>query len=218
MTHDPVQATIATYNRIAADYAARWQNRTVLAAEAGAFAALAGPNGRVLDVGCGAGFDTAVLGQHGLHAVGVDLSWGMMQAGRQRGMGTDSQGVDFVQADMRALPFAAGWDGIWACASLLHVPRPQVPAVLSRFAALLRPDGVLYLSVKLGDDEAWTADKYGRQHARFFTYWRPETLDPLLADAGFQIVSGDVQQGKHDIWLSRLAQKTPDSQQATMNT
>ncbi|MCB8982699.1 MAG: class I SAM-dependent methyltransferase [Ardenticatenaceae bacterium] len=203
MTQDPVPQTIATYNRIAEDYAARWQNRAVLAAAAAQFAELAGPHGRVLDVGCGAGFDTAVLRQHGLRAAGVDLSWGMMQAGRQRGLA-----VDFVQADMRALPFAAGLDGIWACASLLHVPRAQVPGVLHSFAALLRPGGVFYLSVKVGDDEAWTADKYGRQQYRFFTYWQPETLDPLLTAVGFQIVAGDVRPGKRDVWLSRLARKT----------
>ncbi len=205
-TQDPIQATIATYNRIAADYAERWQNRGILAAEAARFAALVGPHGRVLDVGCGAGFDTAVLRQQGLRAVGVDLSWGMMQAGRRHGVAET-----FVQADMRALPFAAALDGIWACASLLHVPRAQVPAVLRSFAALLKPDGALYLSVKVGDDEAWTADKYGRQQFRFFTYWQPDTLDPLLAAAGFHIISGDVRPGRRDVWLSRLAQKTTDN-------
>lgn len=208
MTQDPVAETIATYNRIAADYAARWQNRGVLAAEAARFAALVSPHGRVLDVGCGAGFDTAVLRQQGLRAIGVDLSWGMMQAGRRHGVAET-----FVQADMRALPFAARLDGIWACASLLHVPRAQLPAVLRDFAALLKPGGALYLSVKLGEDEAWTADKFGQEQARFFTYWQPETLDPLLTAVGFQIIEGDVRPGKRDVWLSRLAQKTPNSQQ-----
>lgn len=207
MNQDPIHGTIATYNQIAATYAQLWQDRSVLAADVAQFAALAGPNGRVLDIGCGAGFDTAVLHQHGLRAIGVDLSWEMMQAGRQQGVA-----AQFVQADMRALPFGAGLgglDGLWACASLLHLPRPEVPAALQTFARLLRPGGAFYLSVKLGDDEGWTTEKYGRR--RFFTYWQPETLDPLLAAAGFQIVSGSIRQGRHDTWLSRLAQKTDDN-------
>ena len=214
MNQDPIHGTIATYNQIAATYAQLWQDRSVLAADVAQFAALAGPNGRVLDIGCGAGFDTAVLHQHGLRAIGVDLSWGMMQAGRQQGVaaqGVAAQGVavQFVQADMRALPFVADLDGLWACASLLHLPRPEVPAALQTFARLLRPGGAFYLSVKLGDDEGWTTEKYGRR--RFFTYWQPETLDPLLTAAGFQIVSGSTRQGRHDTWLSRLAQKTDDN-------
>ena len=203
MTQDPIEKTIATYDRIAAEYAQRWQDRSMMEQEAAQFAALAGAGGRVLDVGCGAGFDTAVLARHNLRAVGMDLSWGMMQAGRRRGVA-----VDFVQADMRALPFAAGWDGLWASASLLHVPRLQVTAVLANLAALLKPGGAFYLSVKLGDDEAWTADKFGQRHSRFFTYWQPEALDALLTATGLHIIDGSVRQGSLDTWISRLATKT----------
>ena len=66
--------TIASYDAIAAAYLARRQDRTVMAAALTRFVACTRPGGRVLDVGCGPGFDTAALRDQGLRAVGVDLS------------------------------------------------------------------------------------------------------------------------------------------------
>ncbi len=203
MTTDPVAQTIHTYDHIAANFAARWHGRDVLARDVVRFAELVVPGGLVLDVGCGPGYDTAVLRQHGLWAIGLDLSWGMMQAGRQRGVM-----ADFVQADMRYLPVGAtAVAGIWACASLLHLPREMALPVLTAFAHRLAPGGVLYVSLKLGQGDGWTAAPDAPERSRFFTYWQPETFDPLLIQAGFQIVDGWSQPGSHAHWLARLAQK-----------
>jgi hypothetical protein len=75
-------------------------------------------------------------------------------------------------------------DGVWACASLLHLPRNAMPAALSAVRQVLRPGGALYLSVVDGDGEEWLAGEHGR---RRFVYWRQAELQALLAGVGFTV-------------------------------
>lgn len=203
MKKDPVTGTMSTYDQIATDYAERWQDRGGLQADMERFVNLLPVGGLVCDVGCGPGFDTAVLRQKGLDAIGLDRSWGMMQAGRTE------HGIDapFVQVDMRDLPLGkTAVHGLWVCASLLHLPRSDVPQTLQAFARILKPNGILYLSVKMGDAAKWMPTPYQENLPRFFTYWQSETLDPLLHQAGFTIVDGWEKQGSRDRWLIRFAQ------------
>jgi SAM-dependent methyltransferase len=202
MSENPVFLTRATYDQIAGEYAERWQNRGSLSSHLEQFMALVPAGGVVCDVGCGPGFDTAILRKHGYAAIGLDYSWGMMQTGRtQHGIK-----VPFVQVDMRELPLGkTAVSGLWLCASLLHLPESDVGPTLQKFAQLLKPDGVLYLSVKMGDDAKWQPNPYKDDLLRFFTYWQPETLDPLLGQAGFQIIDGWLNEGQRDTWLVRFA-------------
>jgi SAM-dependent methyltransferase len=205
MNQDPISETLATYDEIAVDYAERWQERGILNEHMDRFSALLKPGSLVCDIGCGPGFDTAVLHERGFNAIGLDRSWGMMQAGRtEHGMA-----YPFVQVDMRQLPLGkTAVDGLWLCASLLHLPREDVASTLQNFAHILKPGGILYLTVKMGDDARWMPNPYKDDLLRYFTYWQPETLDPLIIQAGFQIVDGWQDQGKQDCWLVRFAQKS----------
>ena len=200
--NNPTTETTAAYDQIATAYAERWQERGVLNAHIERFVELVPAGSLVCDVGCGPGFDTAVLRQKGLKAIGLDRSWGMMQAGRTQ------HGIDqpFAQVDMRDLPLGkTAVSGLWLCASLLHLPREDVARTLRNFARVLKLDGVLYLSVKMGDGAKWTPNPYKDDRLRFFTYWQPETLDPLLAQTGFRIIDGWQEQGRQTCWLVRFA-------------
>lgn len=198
-----LEKTQETYRQIAAAYAQARQNRDHMADQVKRFVALLPPGGLVLDVGCGPGMDTAVLQSHHLNAIGLDFSHEMMRVGR------DSYGVQvpFAQVDMRRLPLVGPIDGIWACASLLHLQRQDVLPTLREFHRVLRPGGVVYLSVKLGKGEKWMPTAYGQPLPRFFTFWRPETLDPLLETAAFHIIDGWEKPGGQDTWLVRYVRK-----------
>ncbi|MCA9899115.1 MAG: class I SAM-dependent methyltransferase [Ardenticatenaceae bacterium] len=201
-----LKQTQETYRQIAADYALAWQKRGSMLAELEKFVSLLPAGATVLDVGCGPGKDTAVLQAHNLNAIGLDYSYEMMQVGRDEYGRT----VPFCQADMRHLPIGPQVDGIWACASLLHLHRDDFLPTLQQFWRVLRPGGILYLSVKQGDGEKWVlTTKYGHDLPRFFTFWQPETLDLLLETAAFSILAGWAYQGEHDAWLDRFAQKLP---------
>lgn len=199
-----LEKTRETYRQIAIDYALKWFKHGAVLSELEKFAALLPAGATVLDVGCGPGLDTAVLQSHYLNAIGLDYSHEMMRVGRDE----HNCLAPFVQADMRCLPVGQQIDGIWASASLLHLQRDEVLPTFHEFWRVLKPDGVLYLSVKQGVGEEWVrTEKYGHDLPRFFTFWQPETLDPLLETAAFQIIDGWIEQGSRDRWLVRYARK-----------
>lgn len=188
------------YNQIAAVYDEANQNRTIIAAEMDKFVAALPPAARVLDLGCGPGFDTAHLRQRGLRAYGLDLAWEMLRLGQAK------YGVPLLQADLRHIPLHKV-DGVWACASLLHLPPEEMPAALREIGRVLTPGGILYLSLKQGHKPIWQEEAYGQKAPRFFVFWTAETLDPLLIAAGFSIFAGWQQAGQQADWLVRLAHK-----------
>ena len=199
--NNQVDTTIATYDKMAPDYLARWRDRGVMRPQIEQFVAHLAPGSRVLDIGCGPGFDAAILRQYGFQVFGFDLSWGMMQAGRVEFPG------EFVQADMRYLPLATCADGLWVNASLLHLPRPDVLPTLQGMRRVLRPRGILFLSVKGGSGELWTAYPAPTSLARFFTFWSAEELDDTLTRAGFTLLSQWQADAEGQSWLGRIAQR-----------
>jgi SAM-dependent methyltransferase len=171
------------------------------------FASLIKTAGLVIDVGCGPGFDTVELGKLNLHAIGLDYSQSQIRAGRRH---HQVEG-DFVQADMRALPFAKCVDGVWLCASFLHIPRRAALGTLRELARVIAPGGIMFLSVKRGDEEKWSKTSHGHPVPRYYVYWQPEALDPLLAAAGFDVFDGWVDFAGSTAWLVRLARKNGES-------
>jgi SAM-dependent methyltransferase len=207
---DIARATTSTYEQIASVYYEKWRDRSAIEQHLARFVDMMGAYGLttmpVIDVGCGPGFDAAFFRRAGLRTVGVDLSMAMMKAGRPE------YGGDYVQADMGTLPLAAA-GGLWVSASLLHVARGDVPAVLRGFANALAPGGILYISLKAGRGAGWTSESHGQPLPRYFVYWLPETLDPLLQEAGFQVVDGWVSPvSETTSWLIRFARKAPPGQ------
>jgi SAM-dependent methyltransferase len=162
---------------------------------------------RVLDLGCGPGRDLDFLGQLGCRAVGLDRSNGMLAEARLR-----LPGAPLVLADLRFSPFVAGsFDGVWACASLLHLRRSQFPVALAEVRRLLCcPGGVLYLSLKGGTGQRWVMDDNGRR--AFFCYYQPCEIKTALNRAGFQIVEDWVAAGSagyNPPWINVIADVPP---------
>ena len=162
-------------------YAARWFNFR-LTEDMAHFAGRLGGGVRVLDAGCGPGQDVAWLVERGFEAVGVDLSFHMLRVGLAHGVS-----APLIQADMQHLPFRRGsFRGIWACASLLHIPKVQASDVLKELARVVHP-GHIYVSVKRGEGEAWVSDDQG--YRRLFAYYQPAELELLLERSGFEVIT-----------------------------
>ena len=189
--------TCRVYDEIRLEYLERRLDRGVVQQALDEFAAEVMPGGLVLDVGCGPGFDTTELRRRGLRGVGVDLSLPMLRLGRQRYPGP------YCHADMRGLPFLRRVAGIWACASMLHLQRQEFGGVLQGFSRVLRPEGVVSLSVKEGDGAGWD-DHLGAQRLRWFTYWSDAALDTELECADFEIVRSSATTTPNTSWLRRL--------------
>jgi SAM-dependent methyltransferase len=126
-------------------------------------------SGRILDAGCGSGRDSLAFLKAGYDVVPIDASLEMVKATNKL------TGRDALLLAFDEIEFINEFDGIWACASLLHVSRGDLDAVLIRLTKALKATGVLYLSFKLGDAERF-------EHGRFFNDLNEPLLRSLLAD------------------------------------
>jgi hypothetical protein len=98
------------------------------------------------------------------------------------------------------------YDGIWACASILHVKKEKLPGVLKRIANAAKKNGTIYVSFKYGDFE-------GMKAGRYFTYLTEESFGELIRGIPELVieklwVSGDVRAGRGDeMWLNMILGK-----------
>ena len=175
-----VALTIASYDRSAADFATRsagFRPERALSA----FAACVPSDSLVLDAGSGPGRDCAYLAELGFRPVALDLSHGMLAEGKRRGLTAPA-----VQADLRRLPFAdRSFPGVWASASLLHLPQTDLMLSLLELSRIIGR-GCLYLALKEGEGEAWQERPGG---PRFFRYYTLDVVEAALREAGFEAVA-----------------------------
>src|SRR5688500_7064038 len=115
---------------------------------------------RILDFGCGPGRDLAALRALGHEPVGLEGSAPLAAMARAH------SGCAVWEQDCLALELpAGGFDGIFANASLFHVPSQELPRVLGELHAALKPDGVLFTSNPRGsNEEGWNGGRYGAYH------------------------------------------------------
>ncbi|MDI1459724.1 class I SAM-dependent methyltransferase [Catellatospora sp. KI3] len=192
---DPQAVTRATYDHIASAYAQQLGGVDGMAPDRERFAAALRPGALVADIGCGPAHHVRALRELGLRVVGLDLSEGQLRA---------SGGVPgLVQADMLELPFADGAvDGIWAIASLLHLPREAAPRAIAEFARVLNSDGQMWLTVAEGEGEGFEPSHYDDSRApRWFSYYSERELLGWLESVDFEVLW--TRRGQtHRSWLS----------------
>jgi SAM-dependent methyltransferase len=172
---DISQRTLAHYNQRARDFRAGTADHDVTQNIAALLEAVeAPPPWRILDFGCGPGRDLKVFAALGHEAVGLDGSAEFAAMARQ------DSGCEVLQQDFLALDLpTAFFDGVYANASLFHVPSAEFPRVLGELHATLRPGGVLFASIPHGDNsEGWNRGRYGVYHD--LESWRR-----YLSGAGF---------------------------------
>jgi SAM-dependent methyltransferase len=128
----------------------------------------------ILDLGCGPGRDLKAFAQMGHKAVGLDGS------ARFVAMAKSHSGCEVWQQDFLKLDLPAGhFDGIFANATLFHVPSRELPRVLLELRAALKLGGVLFASNPRGrNEEGWSRGRYGAYHD--LAAWRG-----FMASAGF---------------------------------
>jgi ubiquinone/menaquinone biosynthesis C-methylase UbiE len=183
---------------MAASYAAR--EHYPLERELGRFAELVRAGGLVLDVGCGPAQYARALEARGLRAIGLDLSGQMLAQAQLAGSRS------LLLADMVHIPLPSdSVDGLFVCASLLHLPHHTAPSALIEFRRVLRRYGILYLALKEGEGEEWLDSEFGE---RLFAYYSAERVDGMVMASGFALLDGWInppQANQHHNWINRFA-------------
>jgi len=179
MEPDPIeaitQATLQHYERTAEQFFAGTIDHDVSQNIAALLDAIQAPAPfRLLDLGCGPGRDLKTFMGMGHVAIGVDGSQRFVDMARAYS-GCEAWQQDFVKLDLPAGYF----DGIYANASLFHVPSAALPQVLQALHASLKTGGVLFSSNPRGDNkEGWNGPRYG-------SYYDYDTWKDYLLAAGF---------------------------------
>lgn len=133
------------------------------------------PPARILDFGCGPGRDLADFSRRGHQPIGLEGSPNFAAMARSE-TGCEVWLQDFLALDLPA----ASFDGVFANASLFHVPRQEIVRVLGELRACLHPGGVLFSSNPRGaNEEGWNGGRYGAYHD--FETWKG-----LALAAGFE--------------------------------
>lgn len=164
--------TLGVYNSRGEDYRQMMADYAGTDAAKARFLAACPPPGRVLDLGCGPGAYALHFAEAGHWVDAWDAAQSVLD------MVPDHPRISPRLARFDALDTVEGYDGIWAYFSLLHAPRAAVPGHLAAIARALKPGGVLFLGMKLGEGGA--RDAIGRH----YEYYTIEALEDLLRAAG----------------------------------
>lgn len=167
--------TIHYYNKNAREFMERTV-KTDMSVCHERFTNLLKPGGVILDAGCGSGRDSKYFLECGFHVQAIDASAEMCNLAAEY----IGQTVECMSFD--ELPYHSQFDGVWACASLLHTKKAELPGLLRRFHAALKPDGIMYASFKYGDAEEERLERF------FSDYCLEEIEKVFLQDGLFELV------------------------------
>jgi ubiquinone/menaquinone biosynthesis C-methylase UbiE len=181
------QITQSAYDSVAEGYATNAFAKQWMRGYVEAFCAWVGKPGKLLDLGCGPGNDSALFVERGFEVVGVDFSEKMIAEARKR-----VAQATFICSDFRKMNFDGDeFDAVWSVGSLHHLAKTDLPEVFQRLRRCMKPDGFMFISVQSGEGEAIIAREQigvGQVTRKFWSYWQPEDFAGELKQVGFLVV------------------------------
>lgn len=143
------------------------------------------PGGKVIEVGAGGARDAKELIKYGYDYIGTDVSSGLLDVARK-----ELPDYPFFEQSVYDLDFnEKQFDGFWASAVLLHIPKRRIDEALQRIRTVVKARAIGFISIKDGEGESIEEDQVGGKHLdRFFAYWSKEAFAEHLKVAGFIVV------------------------------
>ena len=156
--------------------------------------------GKILDLGCGSGRDTKAFSDLGYDVVAIDASKKMVD------LASEYAGLEVHLMDFKAIKWKNHFDGLWACASLLHLKKSELSSVGVLLHESLKQGSSFYFSFKYGELD-YVKD------GRFFQCYTEETISEILDKIGFSRerefwISNDLRPGRqNELWLNGIVVK-----------
>ena len=151
----------------------------------------------ILDFGCGSGRDTKYFLQKGYNVAALDGSEKLCRIAEEK------TGIPVVQMDFNDFDEQDLYDGIWACSSILHLPKQELRSVLIHMEKALHNGGIIYTSFKYGDFS-------GMRNGRYFTDFAEDSFMTFVEEIGQLVIekiwiTNDVRPGRQDEkWLNTI--------------
>ena len=180
---DHKKITTESYNSTVGEYIKNTDNLHQ-AKEGKKFISLLKKNSLILDLGCGPGRDAKIFAGRGFKVIGVDLSESMIKAAKERVKNAEFRVMDMLKLDFKDNYF----DGIWASASFVHIPKRGIPKALKEARRVLKEKGIFYLSVKEGKGEVLEPDRRYGGVEKFWSFFKQEEIKEMLKKTGFDII------------------------------
>ncbi len=153
----------------------------------------------VLDLGCGAGRDSAYFLSKGMRVEAVDGSEKLVE------IATVNTSLPVRHLLFENLDYKDVFDGIWACASLLHVKKDDIKEILNKCFMALKVNGIFYLSFKQGNFE-------GERNGRYFSDYTLDEIESILSSFDNNIVldgfiTKDARPDRTESWVNVIVKK-----------
>lgn len=191
--------SIEYYNQYAAKYYEDTVNQD-MSEIIGQFVEYLEEGDTVLDLGCGSGRDSLTFYEMGYDVTALDASEEMCK------LAEIHTGLEILQMTYEDMEFEDVFNGIWASASFIHIPKDEMPVLLDKLADALKEDGILYMSFRKGELEGFSGKC-------FFSDYTKKELDRLIdKNGGFQVLNmwedSEIFDAHKDVtWIHVLAKK-----------
>ena len=191
--------TIAYYNLNADNFVENTQNADMHLAQE-RFLPRLRRNASILDFGCGSGRDTRFFLEKGYHVTATDGSAEICR------LASAFTGIEVKQMLFQELDETNIYDGIWACSSILHLPKNELLSVMRKMCAALKDAGIIYTSFKYDDFE-------GERNGRYFVDFTEDAFRDFIKEVPEIIIverwiTGDVRPGRgEEKWLNLMLKK-----------
>lgn len=158
------------------------------------------PKGKILEIGCGGGRDAQVLISLGYDYIGTDIAKKFVQVAKK-----NNPGARFLVRSIYDLGFPPNsFDGFWASAVFLHIPKSRIDKALNKVHQVIRPGGVGFIAIKQGQGEKSLEEESsdGEKYKRLWSLYLMKEFGDILERNGYEIICSKIKPlSARTVWL-----------------
>jgi ubiquinone/menaquinone biosynthesis C-methylase UbiE len=195
--------TIETYNKNAKELSEKYSKLTAIKERPEFQKFIELINGKkILDLGCGPGYNSVYFQDKGLEVTAIDLSEEMIKLCKEKGLNASVMDIENLKFQDKI------FDGIWATTSLLHIPKLKLKNVIEKLNLILKDSGIIHICIKEGKGERLI--EYSQNSSRFFSFWEEDEIIEFCKDY-FSLIEKQKQKIEKDVYLKLFFKKNLSS-------